>query len=74
MRTRSSHVAFELLALQVGGLVGALQLGAAQELVGVQVAYPQVLRSGLPRARARAARAGQAFAFHFHANAPLRQT
>ena len=59
-------VAFELLALEVGRLVGAFQLGAAQQLVGVQLAHPQLRRvdAALP----------SALPFHFHSSAPRRHT
>ena len=66
------HVALELRALQVRGLVGALELAAAQQLLGVQLAA----RAGawpVPDVANRRRRA-QPLAFYFHSSAPRRHT
>src|ERR1019366_6692997 len=65
------HIALELLALEMGGLVGAFELASAQELVCVRGAHAQRLWIA-PRPR-RASRA-EDFALHLHSSAPLRQT
>ncbi len=67
------HVPFELRALQVRGLVGALQGAAAQQLLGVQALHAQA--GACAAGERRAHRSGGApFASHRHSSAPLRHT
>ena len=62
-------VAFEQLgSLQVGGLVEASQLAAAQQLARAELGH--AAGAGLDAAR----RSRQGLAFHLQSNAPLRHT